>query len=94
MTLNLELTPELEERLRQEASRCGLSIDQYTLKILEQNMPVESHQQQAVDLLQSWIDQGDAEEQKDTGEYLIRALDEDRLSDRKLFPENLKGITW
>lgn len=94
MTLNLELTPELEERLRQEASRCGLSIDQYTLKILEQNIPIGSNQQQAVELLQSWIDHGDAEEQKDTGEYLIRALDEDRLSDRKLFPENLKGITW
>ncbi|MEH1887225.1 MAG: hypothetical protein V7L19_28570, partial [Nostoc sp.] len=28
------------------------------------------------------------------GEYLIHALDEDRLSDRKLFPVELKGITW
>jgi hypothetical protein len=38
-----------------------------------------------VQLLQSWID-GDAEEQRETGEYLMSALDEDRLSDRKLFP--------
>ena len=30
----------------------------------------------------------------ETGEYLIRVLDEDRLSDRKLFPAELKGITW
>ena len=29
-----------------------------------------------------------------TGEYLIRALDEDRLSDRPLFPPELKGVTW
>ena len=26
------------------------------------------------------------QEQQETGQYLIRALDEDRLSDRKLFP--------
>ncbi len=47
-----------------------------------------------VDLLQSWIDQGDAEEQKETGEYLIRVFDKDRLADRRLFPGELKGITW
>lgn len=40
----------------------------------------------AIRLLQSWIDEGDAEEQRETGEYLMQALDEDRLSDRKLFP--------
>lgn len=45
------------------------------------------------DLLASWIE-GDTQEQSETGEFLIRALDEDRLSDRKLFPEQLKGITW
>jgi hypothetical protein len=47
-----------------------------------------------VDLLQSWIEEGDAQEQKETGEYLIRVLDEDRLSDRRLFPPELKGVTW
>jgi hypothetical protein len=47
-----------------------------------------------VALLQSWIGEGDAEEQKEAGEYLIQALDEDRLSDRRLFPPELKGVTW
>jgi hypothetical protein len=47
-----------------------------------------------VDLLQSWIEAGDAQEQKETGEYLIRILDEDRLSDRRLFPPELKGVSW
>lgn len=39
-------------------------------------------------LLESWCsgDEADAEEQRETWEYLKRALDEDRLSDRKLFP--------
>ena len=47
-----------------------------------------------VNLLQSWMDEEDAEEQQETGEYLIQALDEDSLSERKLFPIELKGVTW
>lgn len=47
-----------------------------------------------VQLIQSWIDEGDADEQRETLEYLIRVLDEDRLSDRKLFPKELKGKSW
>ena len=45
-------------------------------------------------LFQSWMDEGDADEQRETLEYLIQALDEDRLSDRKLFPKELKGKSW
>ena len=36
--------------------------------------------------LESWMRDGDEEEQRETLECLMRALDEDRLSDRKLFP--------
>ena len=45
-------------------------------------------------LIRSWTDEGDAEEQRETLEHLVRALDENRLSDHKLFPEELKGKTW
>ena len=45
-------------------------------------------------LLQAWIAEGDSEEQRETGEYLARILDEDRLADRKLFPPELKDVTW
>lgn len=38
----------------------------------------------AIELLRS-LREGDEEEQRETGEYLIRALDEDRPSYRKLF---------
>ncbi len=47
-----------------------------------------------VQLVQSWIDEGDTDEQRETLEYLIHALDEDRLSNRKLFPKKLKGKSW
>ena len=45
-------------------------------------------------LIRSWMDEGDSGEQRETIEYLVRALDEDRLSGRELFPEELKGKTW
>jgi len=38
-----------------------------------------------IQLLRSWRE-GDEQEQRSTWEYLKQALDEDRLSERKLFP--------
>lgn len=58
------------------------------------HLPPQDHCTELVTLLQAWIDEDDPEEQRETGEYLVRALDEDRLSDRKLFPSDLKGVTW
>ncbi|MEG4147406.1 hypothetical protein [Microcoleus sp. Pol12B5] len=40
----------------------------------------------AIDLINSWIEEGDEQEQTETAEYLRKALDEDRLSNRPLFP--------
>lgn len=37
-------------------------------------------------LFQSWEEQNDEQEQKETWEYLHRVIDEDRLSNRPLFP--------
>jgi hypothetical protein len=94
MTLTLTLPPELEQRLTQEAHQRGVTIDVYALEVLANNIPTEGRRSELVTLLQDWIDQGSAEEHKETGEYLIHALDQDRLSDRKLFPPELKGVTW
>jgi hypothetical protein len=94
MTLTLHLSPELEQRLKQEAKRQGLSLHACALQLLAQSLPPKHHQTELVTLLQSWMDEGDPEEQRETGEYLIRALDEDRPSDRQFFPPDLKGVTW
>ncbi len=69
----------------------NLIITSYLLKdtILEQEK-----QTKLVNLLQSWIDEEDEQEQQETGEYLIEALNQDRLSERPLFPAELKGVTW
>ena len=44
-------------------------------------------------LLESWL-AGDADEQQDTGEAVIRGLEAERLSARHLYPPELKGISW
>ena len=43
---------------------------------------------QAIELLNSWIEVSDsqAQEQQETGEYLLKVLEQDRLSNRPLFP--------
>ena len=87
MTLTLKLPPGLEERLQDEADRRGLPADALTLQLLDQHLSSRDPREELVDLLQSWIEDGDAQEQKETGEYLIEALDKDRLSNRSLFPQ-------
>jgi len=77
----------------QKAALQGLSTEAYVLQMLIESLEKEK-KTKLVNVLQSWIDEDDAQEQQETGEFLIQALDEDRLSDRKLFPSDLKGVTW
>lgn len=91
MTLTLRLPRELEERLQHEAERQGLPAEKLTLRLLDQHLPASDPGSELAELLQSWIDSGDAQEQKETGEFLVRALDEDRLSDRPLYPPSSKA---
>ena len=45
-------------------------------------------------LIDSWAEWEDHGEQRETFERLVEGLDRDRLSERKLFPEDLKGRSW
>jgi hypothetical protein len=94
MTLTLDLPPELEQYLLQEAEQQGVSVEAMTIQLLSRSFQLKQKQTEAVDMLQSWIEEEDIEDQRDTGEYLIQALDEDRLSERKLFPPEMKDTTW
>ncbi|HLN30989.1 MAG TPA: hypothetical protein VK395_24835 [Gemmataceae bacterium] len=94
MTLTVTLPTELQQRLQEEAQRTGLTADQITLRLLDQHLPPNDKSSAIGALLQSWIEEDDPAEQKETGEFLVRALDEDRLSNRKLFPPELEGVTW
>ena len=94
MTLMLNIPPELEARLHEQAQRAGISTADYVLQTLSRHLPPKDREAKLVALLQSWIDAPDADEQTETGNFLVRSLDEDRPSDRKLYPPGLEGITW
>jgi hypothetical protein len=93
MTLSLNLSPGLEQYLVKEANQHGLSAGVMAIPPLTNSISLKQKQTEAVNLLQSWIDDEDESEQQETGQYLIHALDGDSLSDRKLFPLEMKGIT-
>ncbi len=94
MTLTLNLSPELEQYLLREARQHGFPVEALAVQLLTNSISLKQKQTEAVNLLQSWIDGEDEEEQQETGQYLVQVLDNDRLSERKLFPAELKGITW
>ena len=94
MTLTLSLPPELEQYLIQQAQQQGLSVETYAVQLIQKSTLQKEKQLKIVNVLQSWIDESDEQEQQETGEYLINALDENRLSNRQLFPQELKGISW
>jgi hypothetical protein len=94
MTLTLSLPSDLEQRLTAEADRQNVAPAEWVVRLLEKHLPPNGRGQELVSLIQSWIDDDDEEEQKQTGDYLIQALDEDRLSERKLYPPELEGVSW
>ena len=94
MALTLHLPQDLAQRLAQAAEQEGVPEEQVTIRLLDQHLPPSDRRAAALALLDSWLDEAEADEQRETGEYLIRALDEDRLSDRPFFLPELKGQSW
>ena len=80
----------LRDQLRVALAEYDFVVDnprrklQIVAKEREQTQQMRKNQA-AIELLRSWR-QGDEQEQRETLAYLKRVLDEDRLSDRKLFP--------
>ena len=94
MTLTVHLPEDLERRLAREAERQGVGLEVYAVQLLEEHLPPADRAARASALLRAWVEDGDPQEQRETGEYLIHALDEDRPSQRPHFPADLKGVTW
>lgn len=92
MTLQLTLPAELETRLRQEAERQGLLPDTLTLKLLDEHLPGADRRAALIAMLHQWKAEDDEMTDEEIAENseVLRAIDEDRLSDRKLFAAILK----
>lgn len=89
MVLKLSLSPELEDRLRQEAERRGISLDTVTIELLDKHLPHddEGRRSAAITMLHDWAHEDQALSDEDAAENaaVLRALDEHRPSYRKLF---------
>jgi hypothetical protein len=94
MTLQLTLPPELEDRLRREADRQGLPADAVTLKILDENLPPVNQTAALPALFEQWRNEDESSPATDPDYDFFQALDAARTSNRKLFPPELKGISW
>jgi hypothetical protein len=92
MTLQLTLPPDLENRLRLESNRRGLSPDEVTVKLLDEHLPAAGRSAAFLALLQQWQAEDEAmtDEEGASNAEVLRAIDADRLSNRKLFTELLK----
>ena len=98
MTLQLNLSAELQERLRQEAERRGQPADSVALRLLEEHLPPALYARRAAALamLHQWMeeDAASSEEDAESAEEFFHNLDAARTSNRPLFPPELKGISW
>jgi hypothetical protein len=83
MTVVLNLTPEEESLIRREAEKQGATTEEYILNAVKRLLPSKETTRKLATL--RTLLEGDEDEQRETGEYLRRVVDEDRLSDRKLF---------
>jgi hypothetical protein len=48
MTLTIDLPPELEDRLLREAERQGISASEYTLRLIEQQLPPRQEERKSL----------------------------------------------
>ena len=95
MTLQLSLTPDLEKRLKTAASQKGKPAEQFVVQLLEDNLPPNGRNVAAAEMLRSWAkeDESMTDAESAENEEILRAIDEDRLSNRKLFSHLLKDKT-
>ncbi len=91
MSFVIALAPELEQRLNQEAARQGLPPDEYASKALDEYISLDERRRN--EFVPPWIERA-SDPSEGYDDDFFRLLDEDRLSDRKLFPPELKGISW
>ena len=93
MTLTLNLSPELEDRLREAAETRGISAAEYTVQLLEQSVQRQSRNEGLIALMNEWMQRDEEDDGDISWEEMLQQFDKDR-GYRKLFPPELKGMTW
>jgi uncharacterized damage-inducible protein DinB len=81
----LQIVRLFRESITMKPVRSDASEQNATPETLETNRLAQQHKA-LKELTRQWIEEGDEQEQTETWEYLRQALDENRLSNRPLFP--------
>lgn len=82
MSLMVELENGLEERVRHEADKRGIDARAYARQLVESGLENPRHPLSIE--LQSWIDKGDEEEQRETLDAIMTSLKEYPLTFREV----------
>ncbi len=85
MTIIIELAPELRERLQTESAKRGQTVDAVVVDLLNKHLPMSK--QASIQTLRQWAAEvaNLSAEEYASNLAVLRAIDEVRLSDRKLF---------
>lgn len=81
----LQIVRLFRESVTMKLAQPDISEQKAATENLEANRLAQQHKS-LKELTRLWIEEGDEQEQTETWEYLRQALDEDRLSNRPLFP--------
>jgi predicted transcriptional regulator len=91
MTYQIQITPELKARLDALAAREGTTADAVAVRTLEQHLPRLQDREALLKMLREWQEENALAPEDDS--FFIE-MDKHRSSYRKLYPPELKGITW
>jgi hypothetical protein len=80
--MTIALAPEVEQRVQVEAARIGIPVDRYVNNVLDEHFSRQDNVPTNDNDLEYW-----------EKEFFER-LDAERPAGQKLFPPELKGITW
>lgn len=87
MPLVIALAPDLEERLKQEATREGLPPNEYATKVLDEHISQAEieRRESLIAMLQSWIDDAEnVDESEALDEEFFRHLEENPVVFREI----------
>lgn len=94
MTITLDLTPDVQERAVVQARTEGIAVERYLQALIETALPTEQAEPvrrrnhecnaAALALLDAFLED-DAQDQRETLQFLRNAIDEDRPGQRRVF---------
>ncbi len=92
MTITIDVPSEIASQLSAEADRQGKDVPEVVQSLVAQRFTPRPYDPAAMIALLDSFDEGDADEQRETLEYLMVAIDRDRPGQRSIFGEGINPM--